>query len=238
MHVNNQGFTLIELMIVVAIIAIVAVVAVPNLLSAKVAANESDTISALRNLATSQAQFQALVAIDNDLDGTGEFGCFGELSGTSMLNNRGNGPARVLNPAILATIFRSPDAGGIVTKSGYNFIIYLPGAVGAGVVADTGGPALPVASALVDDDNCEVFWSAYAWPVAAGTSGSRAFFVNHRGDITQTRMDAAVHTGAVAPLWNAAHSSVPAPIDMSDNIATGAGGVGVGADGNRWVPVQ
>ncbi len=46
------GFTLMELLIVISIIAIVAAVAVPNLLSAKISANESAAISLLRNLAS------------------------------------------------------------------------------------------------------------------------------------------------------------------------------------------
>jgi len=49
---NNQGFTLIELMIVVAIIAIIAAIAIPNLLNAKMAGNEAAAVSSLRTLST------------------------------------------------------------------------------------------------------------------------------------------------------------------------------------------
>ena len=233
MYRKEQGFTLIELMIVVAIIAIIAAVAVPNLLSAKLAANESNAISTLRNLTSAQAQFQSIGAIDEDTDGTGEYGCFGELSGVTPLNNRGIGPATPLDPPILASSFRQPNAAGIVPKSGYNFLVYLPDGLGAGTV-ETGGPALPVANAGVDTDNCEIVWSAYAWPVDAGTTGNRAFFVNHRGEIIQTRMDVFIHTGAVVPLWQ--HALAAAAVDMSDNIAIAT--AIVGGDGNQWTPVQ
>ena len=49
---REQGFTLIELMIVVAIIAIIAAIAIPSLLNARKAGNEASAISSLRTLST------------------------------------------------------------------------------------------------------------------------------------------------------------------------------------------
>ena len=55
---REQGFTLIELMIVVAIIAIIAAIAIPSLLNARKAGNEASAISSLRTLSTTNEQYK------------------------------------------------------------------------------------------------------------------------------------------------------------------------------------
>ena len=54
---KKTGFTLIELMIVVAIIAIIAAIAIPNLLRSQMSANEASAIGSLRTIVTAETQF-------------------------------------------------------------------------------------------------------------------------------------------------------------------------------------
>ena len=63
---RKSGFTLIELMIVIAIIAIIAAIAIPNLLDARKAANEASAIASLRAIHSAQGIYR-----EQDKDGNG-----------------------------------------------------------------------------------------------------------------------------------------------------------------------
>ena len=62
----RRGFTLVEIMIVVAIIALLAAIAIPNLLRARLQTNESASQAALKTIATAEVTYRS----GNDAYGT------------------------------------------------------------------------------------------------------------------------------------------------------------------------
>ena len=138
---RNKGFTLIELMIVVAIIAIIAAIAIPQLLRSRISSNEVTAIGTLTTLRTVQAQFQQVLCVDQNQNGVGEYGLLEELTG--MVNCRGRSTSRTPGEFISQEL-GAVDANGIATKAGYDYLIYLPtnagtakseGAIGTGGTA-------------------------------------------------------------------------------------------------------
>jgi len=85
----HRGFTLIELMIVVAIIAIVAAIALPNLLSAQINANERSASTSLRSLSTSEYDFRTN---DRDNNLLQDFWT-GDVAGLYCIDNASTGAA-------------------------------------------------------------------------------------------------------------------------------------------------
>jgi len=56
---TSRGFSLIELLIVIAIILIIAAIAIPNLLRARIAANEASAAASVRRIATAEFAYNA-----------------------------------------------------------------------------------------------------------------------------------------------------------------------------------
>ena len=218
---KNHGFTLIELMIVIAIIAIIAAIAIPNLLSARLNSNETAAIATLRNIISAQAQFQSTARADDNNNGVGEYGTFAELSGGVDVRSSG----RTLNPPVLSSAFRSVSANGEVSRSGYIFQIFLPDASGDGLPEVSGGGA----DGTTDADLAETTWCAYAWPANYGNSGNRTFFVNQGGDIVTTE-DSGYTGPAGGPAADSAFREGSAANGITGQTATGTTGV----DGLLW----
>src|ERR1700674_3481337 len=100
---NQKGFSLIELLVVVAIILIVAAIAIPNLLQARVAANEASAVGSLRTINT------AMITYNENYPTVGFAPTLAALGGTNCPTSDQTG----------ACLIDSLLAAG--TKSGYSF---------------------------------------------------------------------------------------------------------------------
>ena len=104
MKTSLSGFSLIELLIVVAIILIIAAIAIPNLMRARIAANETSAAASVRSIATAEISYNA---------------AYPTIGYATSLSNLGG----IASPCIPSSVTACMIDGVLSTgaKSGYTF---------------------------------------------------------------------------------------------------------------------
>lgn len=131
---QGQGFSLIELLIVVAIILIIAAIAIPNLLRARIAANESSAVAGVRTANTAE------IAYNSTYPTVGFAGSMLSLGGPIAAVCAPSSASACLIDGVLANNGNPTGSG----KSGYSYTL-APGGSAGGVVIQYAVSASPLA---------------------------------------------------------------------------------------------
>src|SRR5438045_8480353 len=106
---NNRGFSLLELLIVVAIILIIATIAIPSLLRSRQAAQESSAVAQVRTVNTAEVTYLS--------SNQGAYGDIGQLITQGLLDNRFAGSVSGYNFSVTAS---GTDYTAIATPTSTN----------------------------------------------------------------------------------------------------------------------
>ena len=141
MNKTNKGFSLLELLIVVAIILIIATIAIPSLLRSRQAAHEAAAVATLRTINTAEVTYLSTAA--------GQFGTIPDLIANTLIPpNFVPGPVSGYDFAIvLDATFRdfTVSANPASSNDGrYNYFITPDGTVRYGTLAPAGMAGQPV----------------------------------------------------------------------------------------------
>jgi len=123
---KNKGFSLIELLIVVATILIIAAIAIPSLLRARMAANEASAVSSLRTINSAEITYQSTYPTN----GYADLLSLGNTLGTACPNPPTSAQACLIDSALANN--GQPAGSG---KSGYSFAATPSGAANARYLA-------------------------------------------------------------------------------------------------------